>query len=194
MCDTPSRNFQNDHLFLHSWVSNSVEAAEKTGQHSVLELREDPRVIDTGISAAAKSVKRIPDSCGAHATRARAVVSISKMLSVICPDEMYLCEGVNASHSVPVKASKYGRSKEFAITIAQSQRAKCVRISDDPSIVMKHQMSQGQRRSYFGKTIRDSAPFQNSFVSIKEELRTQTTSSPVDTVGNSVRFRSRVFL
>ena len=42
---------------------------------------------------AAKSVNRMPDSCGAHATRARAVVSISKMLSVICLEEKHLCEG-----------------------------------------------------------------------------------------------------
>ena len=47
----------------------------------------------------------------------------------------------------------------------------------------------------FGITIKDSAPFQDSFVSIKEELRTHTTSTPVGTVEkNSVRARSRVFL
>ena len=45
-----------------------------------------PDVVGMG-QAAAKSVNRIPDSCGAHATYAKAVVSISKMLSVICLEE-----------------------------------------------------------------------------------------------------------
>ena len=35
--------------------------------------------------------------------------------------------GVNALHSAPVKASTDGRNKEFAVTIAQNQRAKCIR-------------------------------------------------------------------
>ena len=39
------------------------------------------------------------------------------------------------SHGVPVKASTDGRSKKFAVAIAQSQRAKCVRRPNNPSIV-----------------------------------------------------------
>ena len=40
------------------------------------------------------------------------------------------------SHGVPMKASTDGRSKKFAVAIAQSQRAKCVRRPNNPSIVI----------------------------------------------------------
>ena len=40
--------------------------------------------------------------------------------------------------------------------------------------------------STFSKTIRNSTSFQESSISIKEELRSQTTSTPVSTVVNSV--------
>ena len=46
----------------------------------------------------------------------------------------------------------------------------------------------------FSKTITNSTSLQYGLISTKEELRTKTTSTSVDTVGNSVRARSRVFL
>ena len=62
-------------------------------------------------------------------------------------------------------------------------------------------MSTGEVRGFgdkdsstFSKTIRNSTSFQESSFSIKQELRTQTTSTSVGTVRNSVRARSRVFL
>ena len=48
------------------------------------------------------------------------------MSSVICLEDMHLCEGLCASYGVPMKASTDGKRKKFAIAIAQSQRAKCV--------------------------------------------------------------------
>ena len=65
---------------------------QELGQTSVFEDREDPGVIDTRICSGKVSQQRTPESCGAHATWARAVVSISKMLSVFCLEEMHLCE------------------------------------------------------------------------------------------------------
>ena len=44
------------------------------------------------VLSSTKSVNGTPDSCGAHATWARAVVSVSWMLSVFCLFEMHLCE------------------------------------------------------------------------------------------------------
>ena len=46
----------------------------------------------------------------------------------------------------------------------------------------------------FSKTIRNIPSLQNGLIGIEEELRTKATSTPVDTVGNSVRARSRIFL
>ena len=101
---------------------------------------------------------------------------------------------MNASHGVPVKASTDGRSKIFAIAIAPCQRAKSVWRSDDPPTVINVRSLRDKDGPTFSKTIRNSTSFQDSFKSIKEELRTQATSTPVGTVENSVRARSRVFL
>ena len=101
---------------------------------------------------------------------------------------------MNASHGVPVKASTNGRSKKFAVTIARSQRAKSGWRSDDPSIVINVRGLGDKDGLTFSKTIRNSTSFQDSFISNKEELRTQATSTSVGTIGNSVRARSRVFL
>ena len=87
---------------------------------------------------------------------------------------------MNASHGVPVKASTDGRSKKFAITIAQSQRAK--RASGDRMIFPLSSMSEVLKINYgltFSKTIRNSTSFQDSFTSIEEEFRTQATTTPV---------------
>ena len=48
--------------------------------------------------------------------------------------------------------------------------------------------------STLSKMIRNGTSFQKSSVSIKEDLRAQTCSTPVGTIWNSVRARSRIFL
>ena len=74
-------------------VNASCEAAEReSGNQGVSSTEKIQERLTLGY-AAAKSVRRTPDSCGAHATWARAVVSIPKMMSVICLDEIHLCEG-----------------------------------------------------------------------------------------------------
>ena len=55
-------------------------------------------------------------------TCAKAVVSKSKMLSVICLDEMHLWEGCFSSHRVPSKASTSRRGENLAIATAQRRR------------------------------------------------------------------------
>ena len=67
--------------------------------------------------AAAKSVSKVPDFDGEHATCA--VASTSKMLSVVCLDGMHLWDGMYKSHGVPLKALADRRDKNLAITITQ---------------------------------------------------------------------------
>ena len=93
---------------------------------------------------------------------------------------------MNASYSVPMKASTNGRRKEFAITIAQSQRAKCVRRSNNPSKVINIRSFRDKHVPTFGKTIRNCTSLQDGFKIMKEKLRAQTTSTPADAVGNSI--------
>ena len=92
---------------------------------------------------------------------------------------------MNALHSVPMKAAIYSRGKEFAIAIAQRQRAKSVWRSNDPSKVINVRGLGDKDGSTLSKTIRNSTSFQNSSLCMKEELRTKATSTPVGTVGNS---------
>ena len=80
---------------------------------------------------------------------------------------------VNASHSVPMKASTKSRGKKFAIAIAQCQRAKRVWRSNDPSIVINVRCLWDKDGPTFGKTIRNTTSLQYSLISMKEELRTQ---------------------
>ena len=70
--------------------------------------------------AAAKSVKRIPDSCGAHTTWARAVVSSSKMLSVDLSGRDASLRRVYASHGVPVEPSTNCCGEKLSIAINAS--------------------------------------------------------------------------
>ena len=81
--------------------------------------------------------------------------------------------GVNASHSVPMKASTNSRGKQFAITIASRQWAKSVSRSNNPSKIINIILRDKDHES--GTSNPDH-------------------STPVDTVGNSVRARSRIFL
>ena len=60
--------------------------AENLSQETAKELRQ-LRLLER---AAAKSVNRIPDSRGAHATCAKGIVSTSKISSVIYLDETHL--------------------------------------------------------------------------------------------------------
>ena len=85
------------------------------------------------------------------------------------------------------------RSKKFAIKIAQCQRAKSVWRSNNPSIVIDVRGLGDKDSCAFSKTIRNSTSFQENSVSIKEELLTQTTGTPLGTVRNSVRARNRIF-
>ena len=142
-------------------IKPSQETTEEIGQPSVLEHREDPRVIDTGISSSKVSQE---NTWFLRNTRDMGQSSGLNLKDVVChlPRRDASLRAVNALHGVPVKVSTYGRGKKLAITIAQCQRAERFWRSND-------------------KTLRDRAPFQNSTVSIKEELRTQTTSTPADT-------------
>ena len=79
---------------------------------------------------------------------------------------------MNVSHDVPVKASTDGRGKKFAIEIALCQRAKSVRRSNGLSIIVSVRGLGDKDGSTFSKTNRNSTSFQDSSLSIKEELRT----------------------
>ena len=98
------------------------------------------------------------------------------------------------SHGVPMKASTDGRSKKFAVAIAQSQRAKCVRRPNNPSIVIDVRGLGDKNSSTLSKTIRNGTSFQQRSISIEEELRTKIPGTPVGTIWNSIRARSRIFL
>ena len=76
-------------------------------------------MIDAGICG---SKVKIPDSRGAHVTLARTEVSNSKMLSVICLDEIQSLRWIYTSQGVPVKAWTNYCGDYLAIAIAQRQR------------------------------------------------------------------------
>ena len=86
---------------------------------------------------------------------------------------------MNAPHGVPMKASTDGRSKKFAIAIAQlyqgHQYRNVLGIKDCPA---------------FTKTIKNIPSHQYGLIGIQEELRAKATNTSVDTVVNSVRSRS----
>ena len=100
-------------------TNTSQEATEKVGQLNVLKHREDPRVIDTGISSSRVSQKK---TRFLRSTRDMGQSGGLNFKDVVChlPRSDASLRGVNASHSVPMKASNNSRGKEFAITIAQS--------------------------------------------------------------------------
>ena len=93
-----------------------------------------------------------------------------------------------------MKASTNSRGKEFAITIAQSKRAKSVKRSNNPSKVISIRCLRDKDGPTFGKTVRNCTSLQDGFTSMKEELRTQATRTSVNAVGNSIKARSRIFL
>ena len=99
-----------------------------------------------------------------------------------------------ASHGVPMKASTDGRSKKFAIAIAQCQGTKCVCRSNDPSIVIDIRGLGDEDNSTLSKMLWNGTSFQQRSVSIEEELRTKPSGTPVGTIWNSIRARSRIFL
>ena len=75
--------------------------------------------IPQSLTLVPKSVGRTPESCGAHAIWARAVVSILQMFCVIFLEEMHLwevCMHLMAYHWWPRQKS---RGREFAKAIAQ---------------------------------------------------------------------------
>ena len=89
-------------------------------------------------------------------------------------------------HSVPMKAPTKSRGKMSMDEVHQvmEESFKVIGISsftdkDGPT---------------FSKTVRKSTSLQHGFIGTTEELRTKATSTLVDSVGNSVRDRSRVFL
>ena len=73
-------------------VDHAQELSNKQGQFCLLENVEDPDVIDTWIRTGEVG-QRIPESRVAHVTCAKAVVSTSKMLSVICLVETHRWAG-----------------------------------------------------------------------------------------------------
>ena len=121
-----------------------------------LKHREDPEVIDTGISSIKVSQK---NTWFLPSTRDMDQSGCLNLKDVVCHFPWWDASlwGVNASHSVPVNPSTYGRSKGV-------YNHNCTKLTCEVRQEIEH------------STL--SAPFQNSFTSIKEELRTQTTSKP----------------
>ena len=78
-----------------------------------------------------------------------------------------------------MKASTDGRSKKFAIAIAQSQRAKCVWISNDPSIVIDVRGLGDKVSSALSKMIWNSTSFQKTSVNCKMGGIVQGDDGPV---------------
>ena len=75
-----------------------------------------------------------------------------------------------ASHGVPTESSTDGRSEKFAITNAERQWTKRVWRSNDSPIVIDVRSLRGKDGPTFSKTIRDSVPFQEIFISVEKEL------------------------
>ena len=107
------------------------------------------------------------------------------MLSVIFLDEMHLCE-VSAAHSVPMKASTDGRSEKFAIAIAQC--------SGRSPLEIEYSFHCHRYSSAFSDMFWNGTSFQQTLVSVEEELRTETPGTSEGTIWNSIRARSRIFL
>ena len=74
--------------------------------------------------------------------------------------------GTYASHGVPMEDSTDGRSKKFAIAIAQCQRAKSVWRSNDPSIVIDVRGLGDENRPTLSKMYLNGTSFQQRPVSI----------------------------
>ena len=81
---------------------------------------------------------------------------------------------MNAPHGVPVKASTCGRSKKFAITVAQHQLSKRVRGSNDSSIVIGVQRLWDEDSPTFSKLLGNSTTFQQKPLSMVKKLGAQS--------------------
>ena len=99
-----------------------------------------------------------------------------------------------ASHGVPMEASTDSRSEKFAIAIAQCQRAKCVRRSDDPSMVINIRGFRGKDSPALSEVFWNGSSFQQILVSIKKEPGAQSSRTSVSAIWNSIGARCRIFL
>ena len=100
--------------------------------------------------------------------------------------------GMDAPHSVPLKASTCGRCKELTVTIAQCQWTECIWRSNNSSIVIDVRRFGYKDRSAYSKMFRNSSSFQQVLVGIEEELGAQTARTL--TIRNSIGARIRIFL
>ena len=101
-------------------ANTSQEATEKARQPSVLKHREDPGVIDTGTCGGKISQE---DTFAEHTRHGPGRWSQSQRC---CPSFAWM-RCISVRRIVPMKASTYGRCKEFPIAIAQCQWTKCIR-------------------------------------------------------------------
>ena len=103
-------------------ANHSQEPADELWQLCLLEYTENPGMIDAG-HAAAKTVNKISDSCGANVTYAKG--SRFNLEGVVrhLPGRDASRRWMNTSHGVQPKASTNCRGKHLAITITQSQLA-----------------------------------------------------------------------
>ena len=137
--------------------------------------------------AAAKSVKRTLDSCGAHATSARAVVSLSKMLSVICLEEIHLCEG--CMHLM-VYLSRSRQMAEVRSSQSQLHSVNGRSGSGDQIILPVSSMSEvlGIKTVLLSsKIFRNGTSFQQILMSVEKELGAQPTGAIRNSIGTSCR-------
>ena len=77
--------------------------------------------------AQAKSGSRTPEIRVARAKCARAVVSTSKMSSVICLDDFHLWAGLGTPVGAPLQVKTDRRGDDLAVTVTQGPRAQCIR-------------------------------------------------------------------
>ena len=80
-----------------------------------------------------------------------------------------------ATHGVPLEASTDSRGEKFAIAIAQCQWTQCVWRSNNSSIVIDVRGLGNKNRPTLSEMFWNGSPFQQRLVSIKKELRAQTT-------------------
>ena len=99
---------------------------------------------------------------------------------------------MKAPHGVPVKASTYGRSNKFAITVAQRQWSKRVRGSNDASLVIGVRLRDKDSPT-LSKVFGNSTTFQQKLESSVKKLGAQSPGTLVDTIRNSIRATSRIF-
>ena len=85
---------------------------------------------------------------------------------------------MNAPHSVPLKASTYGRCKDLTVTIAQCQWTKCIWRSNDSSIVIDVGGFGYKYSSAYSKMFRDSSSLQQVLVGIEKEQGAFTFPKP----------------